>query len=532
MKSFEEMNTFQLDVRRRLAASFGGLKIASRDAPTVLRQLRDAVPEDDALLTWSVARGTWKIQTDHKELPVNKDETDPIERALNLRTFFKDCGDTRTVLVLFDYDVFIKEDPIVRRNVVEAVQTARTYGHLLVLLSRHHDLHDELVDEMQLLVHELPSRDALRTVVTDVLARDDDTDHDVEGDVEGLLDVLGGLTSTRAADAVSIGVVDAMMRQDNGIDLDVVRAFKEKEIARMPGLDLVKTSRTFDDVVGLDALKSYLRKQKHSLHPDAASHGVELPKGVMLVGEPGTGKSVTPESFAHEAGWLMFKLDPGSLRGKYVGDTEANTDEALSVISANTPCVVLVDEVERFFSTSEGEHDGGVGERLTGKLLSWAAEQKGAFLIFTSNNPDKLPAQLVRKGRLDRFFHVGTPDKEQREAIWRYYLDKAQHHIEESDIAAFVEQSKDWVGSEIEAVVGQARKAAWASFCEDERDDPYPTVDDVKVEVESTIPHAVTYADQVKRMKQWAKDNADDANSKTNTVASRNKPKRSRRISV
>ena len=419
MIDFDSMTPFQRDVRLKQAASHGGMKIATRDAPTVLKQIRDCLRGD--LFTWTTARGTWQVRAPDahddsmQESPVNADETDPFERAMSLRQFFNSRTDTPTALVLFDFDVYVKEDPRIRRFVVEAYQAARAGGHLLVLLSRSQDLHDEVADETQLLVHALPDRDALRTVVTEVLdshregevekAEADGTDapEAMVADVEALLDKVSGLTSTRAADAVSLGVVEALLRGERTIDQDVVRAFKEKEIARMPGLALIKSPRRFEDIVGYGNLKQYLMNASYAVDAAAADHAVPSAKGVMLAGEPGTGKSVLPSAFANECGWLCFKLDPGSLRGKFVGESEERTEQALQVISANTPCVVLVDEVERFFGEGGGEHDGGVGERLTGKLLSWAAEQQGAFLVFTSNNPMNLPAALVRKGRLDSF---------------------------------------------------------------------------------------------------------------------------------
>jgi AAA+ superfamily predicted ATPase len=550
MIDFEHMNNFQRDVRLKQAASHGGMKIATRDAPTVLKQIRDCLRGD--LFTWTTARGTWQVRpTDAHddamhESPVNADETDPFERAMSLRQFFNG-RDEPTALVLFDFDVYVKEDPRIRRFVVEAYQAARAGGHLLVMLSRTQELHDELADETQLVNHELPGRAALRTVIADVLdshregeveaaeAEDTDAPEPMAADVDALLDKVSGLTSTRAADAVSLGVVEALLRGERTIDQDVVRAFKEKEIARMPGLELIKGPRRFADIVGYDNLKRYLMDASFAVDVEAAEHGVPAAKGAMLAGEPGTGKSVLPSAFANECGWLCFKLDPGSLRGKFVGESEQRTDQALQVISANTPCVVLVDEVERFFGEGGGEHDGGVGERLTGKLLSWAAEQQGAFLVFTSNNPMNLPAALVRKGRLDRFFHVGTPDVAQREAIWAYYLDKAPTALSEADVAALVKRSDQWVGSEVESAVGDARKTAWAAFKRKQREDPRPIAADFAESFAKPC-HAVLYAEQVERMRDWAEKNATNANDAADGEApapkGKGKGKRARRISV
>lgn len=498
------MNPFVDNIRRRQAASFGGLKIVTRDAHVCTKQLREGLKGD--MLLWSVASGICKLKPDGDLVVSEPDTKDPFELCLSLNERLK-ASSRQLSLVLADLDHWLEGEPVIRRHVLEAVQTARTRGHLVLTMSRHAKLHPELADELTTIYHPLPDRDASRTELERMLKNQKGLDASGE-QLERALDAVQGLTSSRQADAFSLGVVDFLLRKKegnaaDGLDVDVLRRYKEEEIAKLAFMKVSEPEKSFADLMGHEAFKTWLRQRRHGFFPEAREHALPVPRGMLLVGPPGTGKSRLAEATAHEWGIPFLTLDVGSIFGSMLGESEANVDMAIEIAERMAPCVLLVDEVERAFGGDKGggDKDGGTTDRVIGKFLTWmAAKKSSVFVVFTSNEASNLPAQMIRKGRLDGIFFVDFPTTEERKAIFNYYLSKGPFRLDNDEqLQGLVEDTKDWSGAEIEAAIGDAR---YTAFEDGRRPLGYS---DIQTEIKQAVPVSTSMKAQIDRMREWAK---------------------------
>jgi AAA+ superfamily predicted ATPase len=515
------MNDFQLQVKRRQAASFGGIKIVTRDEHVCQKQLRAALKGD--VLVWSAASGLWGLEDDGKLMPVDPEKTDAFEFGLQLKDYLRDRSEqTQTSIIALGYDHWLNEDPVLRRHMFETVKDSRATGNLVLLVSRHEELHPELHDEIGIIRHPLPDREAAQDELERLLSRNEVR---VNGQLDLALDAVQGLTSSRQADAFSLAIVDALMDKRELIDVDVLRRYKEEEIGRLDYLKVSEPSKSFDDLKGHNYLKTWLRNRRLGFLPEAVEAAVPTPRGVMFVGPPGTGKSRLVEACASEWRVPFLTLDVGSVFSKYVGESEAQITNAIEIAERMSPCVLLIDEVERAVGGEGGNsNDGGTTDRVIGKLLTWMANKTApVFVVFTSNKADQLPAALIRKGRLDEIFFVDFPTATERTDVFNYYLGKAPTEVKDTDLAKLVKATDQWSGAEIEAAVGDAR---FTAFADNKR---LVTTQDVMQEISRTTPVSKSMADQISRMRKWAESYARNTDEETG-----NKPYSgsSRRISV
>src|SRR5690606_1593543 len=238
----------------------------------------------------------------------------------------------------------------------------------------------------------------------------------------------------------------------------------KKEIVEREGvLEYYPVEETMAEVADLAGLKDWLSKRRNILtDPEkAAQFGLEFPKGVLLIGVPGCGKSLCAKAVAMEWGLPLLKLDPGSLYNKYIGETEKNFKRAVETAERLAPCVLFIDELEKAFA-SGGSEDGGVSQRVLGTFLSWLQDRKGdVFTVATANDVSRLPPEFLRKGRFDEIFFVDLPGAEARAQIARIHLRKRNHNPDSVDIAAIVTATDGCSGAEIEQVVVSALYTAF-----------------------------------------------------------------------
>ncbi len=248
-------------------------------------------------------------------------------------------------------------------------------------------------------------------------------------------------------------------------DVELVLNEKEQIIKKSGILDMVSSVEKFDDVGGLQALKKWLKQKAHILHNlnEAIAFGVEAPKGVMIVGMPGCGKSLTAKATAALFKLPLLRLDVGSLMGKYVGESESNMRRALQLVEAVSPCVLWVDELEKaFVGIGSGGEGSEVATRLFGYFLSWMQDKTGAvFVLATANDISALPPELLRKGRFDEIFYVDFPNLNEREGIFKIHLSKRNKNTPTIDLKKLAEKTEGFSGADIEAVVKESIEVAF-----------------------------------------------------------------------
>lgn len=250
-------------------------------------------------------------------------------------------------------------------------------------------------------------------------------------------------------------------------DLRLIFEQKQQMIKKAGILEMIPLKETIDDIGGLENLKNwFLRKAKVFKRIDEAKeYGVDVPKGVLIAGVPGCGKSLNAKAVAHLFGVPLLRLDMGRLMGKYVGESEANLRSAISLAEAISPCVLWIDELEKAFAGIGGDNGGAeVTTRLFGNFLTWMQEKESAtFVVATANDIMKLPPELLRKGRFDEIFYVGLPNDKEREKIFHIHIKKRRpQDMNQINISKLVDETRGFSGADIEGVVKDAIETAFS----------------------------------------------------------------------
>ncbi len=320
-----------------------------------------------------------------------------------------------------------------------------------------------------------------------------------------LLHNLLGLSLTEAERIITrLIIVDGAL---SATDIPRVAVAKRQAVEQDGLLEYWGATTSFADVAGLDGLKHWLGKRRASItDPErAAAFGLPFPKGILLTGVPGCGKSLCAKAVAHEWDLPLLRLDPALLYDKFVGDSEKNFKRALSTAERMAPIVLWIDELEKAFSGNAGEQDGGVSQRVFGGFLSWLQERRGdVFVVATSNDVSALPPEFVRKGRFDEVFFVDLPDEAARAAIFGIHLRKRRQLTPAVNVQDLAKASEGFSGAEIEqAVIG----ALFSAF--DERQ--ALSTAHVLSELRGTRPLSRTMAERLSSLRTWARERTVDA---------------------
>jgi len=265
-------------------------------------------------------------------------------------------------------------------------------------------------------------------------------------------------------------------------------------------------------VGGLDVLKGWLEQRRLAYSPAAREYGLPAPKGAMLVGVPGCGKSLSAKAVAASWGVPLLKLDLGSLKSKFVGESESNLRRAFSVIESVGRCIVWLDEVEKSLAgATQGAADGGVSADALGAILTWMQERQGeAFVLATSNDASVLPAEFLRAGRFDAVWWVDLPTLTERADIIRAALrahGRDANAVLGAQLAYVAEATGEFTGSEIASLVPDALFAAFADGARE------ITAADLMTAARAVVPLAKTAAERIEKMRQWAQGRARSATS-------------------
>ena len=271
----------------------------------------------------------------------------------------------------------------------------------------------------------------------------------------------------------------------------------------------MQTKESLESIGGLDVLKDWLLKRKDAFGKRAVEYGLPSPKGLLIVGIPGTGKSLTAKATAAVFGVPLLKLDAGRLFGGLVGQSEGNLRSVIQTAEAIAPCCLWIDEIEKGFagSKSSGATDGGTSARVFGSFISWMQEKKApVFVVATANDVSQLPPEFLRKGRFDELFFVDLPNQDEREAIWTIQIAKYGRDPRDFDLVQLARACDGLTGSEIENVFIEALYAAF-----DEENEPTDlTIARVLTEF---VPLSKLMAEQIAGLKNWAKGRARPATS-------------------
>jgi ATP-dependent 26S proteasome regulatory subunit len=333
------------------------------------------------------------------------------------------------------------------------------------------------------------------------------------GTRDAAIDAAVGLNGTEVGACYAKSLV-----QQRRIDVPVIVAEKKRVIARERVLEWFDPlPGGLDAVGGLDALKEWLKSRAMAYSPKAREYGLPAPKGALVGGVPGTGKSLTAKAVAAAWGVPLLRLDLGAVKSKFVGESEANLRRAFRTIEAIGRCVVWIDEIEKALQgATSGAADGGVSSDALGALLSWMQERKSeAFVIATANDVEALPAELLRKGRFDENWWVDLPTAVERSAIIKVSLKQYKRSADGWQAGEFlklVDATDGFTGSEIAALVPDAMFAAFADGGRE------LAVGDLMRAAGTVVPLAKTAAKRIEALREWAKGKMRPATSTMNVV--------------
>lgn len=451
-----------------------------------------------ALYRWSITEGLRRVDLDTEEATVHAPDAGNTLRAI------KDA-DQRGIYLLLDFHPYVRY-ATTERMLREIVQRRDCQQHTLVLVGAKIELPESLRSHAVTFSLHLPDEHALLKLVRDeaqVYAREN-AGKRVQVDADALRALVRNLRGLNLTEARRIA--RHLIFRDGAIghdDLPELNKLKFELLNRSGHLRFEYDTARFAEVAGLARLKAWVHQRRPAFMPvgDAGNgSGIALdpPKGILLLGVQGCGKSLAAKAVAGGFGVPLVRLDFGTLYNKYHGETEKNLREALESAEQLQPCVLWMDEIEKGLASSDS--DGGVSRRVLGYLLTWMAERRSkVFIVATANQVHELPPELLRKGRFDEIFFVDLPDMTARAEIFRIHLEKRRIDWGAFSLITLADASEGFSGAEIEqAVVGAmyAAHGAGAPLSEAQ----------LLAELANTRPLSVLMAEKVQALRAWARE--------------------------
>jgi ATP-dependent 26S proteasome regulatory subunit len=444
------------------------------------------------LRVWSRSTGLLACDKEDGRVGVEDGEaTDPLMLCESIHQ-----SEEAGVWLLEDFHPFLREEEHeVLRWLREIARLSASPRKLVVLSTPLPGLPIVLRKEVPTIELELPGVDDLRFVLQDVaeaLAVKASAD-------EALLDAARGLTVMEARLAFGKAASE-LGRLDHGA-VSLVAREKERIIKQSEVLEYYPTDAHMKDVGGLDQLKEWLERRGQAFGAGARDFGLDAPKGVLLLGVQGCGKSLLAKAVAATWQFPLLRFDMGKVFGGVVGQSEGNIRAALQVAQALAPCVLWIDEIEKGLAGmgSSDHTDGGTTARVVGTLLTWLQEKRDpVFVVATANRIDMLPPELLRKGRFDEIFFVDLPTKAVREEILKIHIEKKRRNPADFGLEALAECSGGFSGAELEEAV---REGLYDAFAEGRE----LRTEHIARALQKTFPLSRTMRGQIESLRQWAK---------------------------
>ncbi|HLU12670.1 MAG TPA: AAA family ATPase [Arenimonas sp.] len=445
------------------------------------------------LYRWAITEGLRRVDLDGEDEPLAPpDATATLHAIRGLPQ--------RSICLLLDFHPYLGY-ATTQRLLREIILRRGCQEHTIVMVGTQIELPPDLEHHAVRFSLRLPDEKALLKMVRDeaALYMREHGGKRVEVDQDALKAIVRNLRGLSLTEARRLA--RHVIFADGAIhagDLPELAKLKFELLNRSGHLHFEYDTARFNEVAGLSRLKAWVRQRRAAFTADSLPPGLDPPKGILLLGVQGCGKSLAAKAVAGGFQVPLVRLDFGTLYNKYHGETEKNLREALASAEQLAPCVLWIDELEKGLAASGSSEDGGVSRRVLGYFLTWMAERKSkVFLVATANAVHDLPPELLRKGRFDEIFFVDLPDHGARAEIFRLHLEKRQVAWEEFSLDTLAEAADGFSGAEIEQAIVGALYSAHA--------DGVP-VDEARLleEIRGTRPLSVLMAEQVQALRAWA----------------------------
>lgn len=415
------------------------------------------------------------------------------------------------IFILEDFHEYIEERnvKVLLRQLADSLRFNRKH---IILLSSVLNLPAELEKYITVVDLPLPGRADLEQVLFNV---SNGTQTNLDPDLtKKLVDAALGMTVMEADLAFCLAAVRNNLDHNSPA---TVSKEKEQIIKKSGLLDYYQVQEELKSVGGMANLKNWLEKRKLAFDLKAQLWKLPEPKGLLLLGVPGCGKSLTAKCIASLWNMPLLRLDVGKVFQGLVGSSEENIRRAIATAEAVAPCVLWIDEIEKGLSgvRSSGDTDGGTSSRIFSTILTWMQEKtKPVFVVATANNISMLPPELLRKGRFDEIFFVDLPNEEDRQSIWRIHLSKMGQDPKNFYVEKLAKESMGFNGAEIEECVKEAMFSAYT----ENPDNPQLKVAHLLNAIKETVPLSTTMKDQIDFLRKWSKTRAKQAGEANNEV--------------
>ena len=456
--------------------------------------LAKTLPSRPKVFSWAVTKGIREVNESSGGSPHN---TISPEAALDWVVRHKESG----IYIFKDLHPFL-DNPTVTRALRDAVAYFKGSDKSIVLMSPVQNIPTELEKEIVVLDFQLPDMRELNRVLNTQLL-DSNSPRPSAESREKLLKAALGLTKDEAEKVYRKACVTSGQLTES--EVDIVLSEKLQLIKRNGILEYSEDDETIDSIGGLEELKHWLFQRSDAFTEKAREYGLPQPKGMLILGVPGCGKSLIAKTTARLWGLPLLRLDIGRVYdGSTVGRSEANLRSALRTAESISPAILFIDEIDKAFAGGAGsaDSDGGTSSRIFGSFLTWMQEKTSpVFVMATANRVDRLPGEFLRKGRFDEIFFVDLPNVDEREDIYRIHLEKRRPQVDRFNLHQLAKVSEGFSGAEIEQAIVAAMYEAFAQNREF-------TQLDIIAAVKSTLPLSKTMTEQVTALRDWARQRA------------------------
>lgn len=440
---------------------------------------------------WNCSSGLKKFNIKDKKFDIIEN----LDDSIAILDWYESKDAKDSILILEEFDLHLIDNPRLISKMRD-IAAKNNNDRSLIMLQTKKSLPCELEKDVYMVDLDLPDRKDLSIILKSACKH---YNINPEGNTQKIIESALGLTIMEAQRAFSKAIVQTGQLTEK--EISIIIQEKENIIKNSGHLEYYHHNETLDDVGGLDILKDWLKRRGRAFEDEAKKYGLEIPRGILLLGIPGTGKSLCAKAVGSAWQFPIIKLDMGKVFAGIVGESESNIRKALKIAEAVSPSILWIDEIEKGLSgmASSGSTDGGTTSRVLGTFLTWMQEKKKpVFVVATANNISGLPPELLRKGRVDEIFFVDLPLKEDREEIIKIHLKKFKRDYKNFDISKIAETCEEFSGAEIEEAI---KEALFKAFDENKEISTEHIIEAMK----KTYPISKTMKENISDMRRWAK---------------------------
>jgi len=402
--------------------------------------------------------------------------------------------ETASLFILKDYDNFLKDFSVVRK-LKNLSRSLKTQPKNIIIVSSELNIPDSLKEFVTLLEFPLPS---YSEILEELERLSSSLQQKISPEAtNNIATACQGLSLERIRRVLS--KVIAKSGEIDGSSSALILQEKKQIIQQTQLLEFCLTDKGLTDLGGLDNFKDWLKLRNNAFSQDAISYGLPYPKGLLLVGVQGTGKSVASKILAQEWQLPLLRLDFGRLFASLIGQSEQRVRKMIEIAEALSPCVLWVDEIDKAFAGAQSSGDSGTTSRVLATFITWLSEKTSpVFVVSTANNIDCIPPEILRKGRFDEIFFLNLPTEEERSDIFNVHLNRVRPDSKETfEIQLLSKLSKDFSGAEIEQVVIEAMRLGFNENREF-------TNEDILTSIQNLVPLARTKSKELNQLKEWS----------------------------